>query len=253
MISSVQTLQKEGEFKGNLTIIEAGVGDGRNLLQAIGISQEGGSIDKEWTGRLIGIDIDPRRALLARANFESVGAGARAYTLEGDAVRKIQDFAELSRPGSTEKLQGVAFACLPQSPLDTETHSSADGFSPDLPSLARVKNITIDGRSVADYGLTLNAAWLLELRDSVEPSGFKLLIVVSDRVPRGVVSQLFAETGWEEIRHFVTPEPTRQARLSSRPVRVHTSAAECKCMFSQRSAIHGARHAQAPGKPVPGD
>ena len=210
MISSVETLQKEGLFKGNITILEAGVGDGRNLLQAVGISQSGGSIDKEWTGRLIGIDIDPRRVVLARSNFESAGLGPRSFTLEGDAVRKIQDYAELMRPGAKEKVKGVALACLPQSPLDAETHSSADGFSPDLPSLARVKDIDLDGRPVAAYGLTLNAAWLLELRDCVEPGDFKLLIVVSDRVPRRVVSELFAKTGWAELRRFVTPEPTRQ-------------------------------------------
>ena len=41
--------------------------------------------------------------------------------------------------------------------------------------------------------------------------GRRLIIVVSDRVPRAAVRELFEKTGWEDIRSFVTPEPVRQA------------------------------------------
>ena len=39
---------------------------------------------------------------------------------------------------------------------------------------------------------------------------FRLIIVVSDRVPRAAVRELFERTGWEEERSFVTPTPVRQ-------------------------------------------
>jgi hypothetical protein len=210
LISSVKTLHDEGEFKGDLTIIEAGVGDGRNLLQAIGVSHEGGDVDKDWTGRIIGIDIDPRRVALSKQNFEAIGLGARSFCLEGDAVRKLQDLAALTRSGRSDKLKGAAIACLPQAPLDAETHSSADGFDPALPSLARARDITLRGQSVSDYGLALNAAWLLALRDCVDAARFKHLVVLSDRVPPEAVAELFARTGWAQIRAFAAPAPTRQ-------------------------------------------
>ena len=172
-IRAVKTLHDEGEFKGNITILEAGVGDGRNLLQAIGVGPDGGNIDPDWKGRLIGIDIDPRRIELSRGNFQALGLSSRADFLEGDAVHRMQDYAAQVRSGESAKLSGVAIACLPQAPLDAETHSSADGFDPRLPSFDRVRDITLCGRSVADYGLTLNAAFLSELRDCADDNNFR--------------------------------------------------------------------------------
>lgn len=172
-MEAVKTLHDEGEFKGDITILEAGVGDGRNLLQAIGIGAQGGSVDPDWKGRLIGIDIDPRRVELSRGNFEALGLGSRADFLEGDAVHRMQEHAARVRCGESPKLSGVAIACLPQAPLDAETHSSADGFDPRLPSFDRVRDIRLCGRGVADYGLTLNAAFLTELRDCADDNNFR--------------------------------------------------------------------------------
>ncbi len=218
---AVKALHDEGAFKGDTTILEAGVGDGRNLLQAIGIGQNGGGVDAEWRGRLIGIDIDPRRVALSRANFAALDLASRSDFLEGDAVRRMQDYAARVRAGDAARLSGVAIACLPQAPLDAETHSSADGFDPRLPSFRRVRDMALRGRSVADYGLTLNAAFLLELRDCADDGGaLRLLIVVSDRVPRAVVRELFERTGWEEVRAFATPTPVRQ--VNSHPT-IHST------------------------------
>ena len=173
-MTAVKTLHDEGEFKGDITILEAGVGDGRNLLQAIGIGQHGGNVDADWKGRLIGIDIDPRRVELSRANFESIGLSRRSDFLAGDAVHCMQEYAAKVRAGESAKFSGVAIACLPQAPLNAETNSSADGFDPRLPSFDRVRDIKLCGRNVADYGLTLNAAFLSELRDCADDNNFRL-------------------------------------------------------------------------------
>ena len=183
-------------------------------MQAVGVGSDGGAVDPEWTGRAVGIDIDPRRASLSRANFRAAGLANRYTALEGDAARKIQDYAALLATGGSDagRLRGVAIACLPQVPLDAETQSSADGFDPRLPSFDRVKDLRLRGRPAAAYGLTLNAAWLTALRDCANERLFRLLVVVSDRVPRDVVAELFAATGWEPLRTFATPTPVRQVR-----------------------------------------
>ena len=213
-IRAVKTLHDEGEFKGDITILEAGVGDGRNLLQAIGIGPHGGGVDADWKGRVVGIDIDPRRVALARANFEALGLAARADFLEGDAVHRMQEHAARVRSGEAPRLGGAAVACLPQAPLDAETHSSADGFDPRLPSFDRVRDIRLCGRPVADYGLTLNAAFLSELRDCADDNNFR------SAPPRASAPAAWAVTTLRASARPVALRANRRAphsRASSRP------------------------------------
>ena len=207
-IRAVKTLHDEGEFKGDITILEAGVGDGRNLLQAIGIGPHGGGVDADWKGRVVGIDIDPRRVALARANFEALGLAARADFLEGDAVHRMQEHAARVRSGEAPRLGGAAVACLPQAPLDAETHSSADGFDPRLPSFDRVRDIRLCGRPVADYGLTLNAAFLSELRDCADDNNFR------SAPPRASAPAAWAVTTLRASARPVALRANRRARHS---------------------------------------
>lgn len=194
--SVLQKLHEGDELRGN--IFEAGVGDGRNLF-AVDIHERGRGIPE-----VTGVDIDGWRLDLAKRNLaEARVSSERVVFHQGDVVDLLH------RRTSGEPISGTGIACLPQAPM-AETSNYADGFDPAQASLQGVKGLEIRGRSVDQYGLTLNAAFLEALRGRVARSNFTLLLTLSDRVPQDVREELFEKTGWRSVREFPTEKPVQQ-------------------------------------------
>lgn len=179
----------------NTTLFEAGAGDARNAFAA-GIA----------TANLnyLGVELDDWRIGLARENLQTVGVPDERVSLaEGDVVKWLQ--------AGDDQLEGWGVACLPQAPQGGEVAmSNADGYDADVASLQGVRDLELGGRNVDQYGLTLNAAFLSELRSRVQEGSFDLLITLSNRIPLEVLNELFEGTGWETQSGTQTEKPIQQ-------------------------------------------
>lgn len=201
MRRTIEKVRDKGGFTGNL--IEAGVGDGRNIITAIDASRSDrlGKIDK-----IVGVDVDNWRLDLARKNFTTAGIPPEKYELySGGIVNYL-----LKRP-EKDKITGWGIACLPQAPIG-ETVNHADGADPKVDSLGIAKGMQLNGNSVDTYGLTLNAAFLTALGKRVDQKDFNLLIILSDRIPPNAREELFRSTGWGIQDEHKTNAPIQQDR-----------------------------------------
>lgn len=190
----IEGLKRDGRFDGQ-NFFEAGLGDGRNALLALDIAGEGGA------SRLTGIELDDWRLAAAARNLTVAGVDPDRLNLhQADVVEWLQ--------ADGHAIRGWSLACLPQAPR-IATENDADGYQ-EFHSLDPFHGMTLEGRSVDTYGLTLNAAYLTALRRRAEPGDLNALLTLSDRVPPTVLNQLFANTGWEIAEIYPSEEPVQQ-------------------------------------------
>lgn len=190
----VNELREAGQLDGR-DFLEAGLGDGRNALLALDMGEGGAS-------RLTGIELDDWRLAAAARNLTAAG-------VDPDRVDLHQtDIVEWLQSGD-HFIRGLSLACLPQAPRSA-TENDADGYQ-DLDSLGPFHDVKIEGHTVDEYGLTLNAAYLGALRRRVIPDGDSTaLVTLSDRVPRTVLERLFDKTGWKIFDVHQAEEPVQQ-------------------------------------------
>lgn len=183
----VDARRTRGDFRRR-PVLEAGVGDGRNLLVA-GVHLEPGNS----TAVVSGVDLDPWRAGLARENLLAAGVPENRLDIRvGDAI------ADLQARRSGDLVEGSYLACLPQAP-GIETQNHADGIDPTLKTLDATRDLPLGPQSVDTYGLSLNAAFLDALRNNVHEPNSDVQVTISGRVPAAVRGSLFTETGWQVV------------------------------------------------------
>lgn len=177
----IEGFRRSNSFKGEM-LTELGIGDGRNIREA-------GS----GLLRVVGVDIEEWRVQTAAVNLitgsHPIDAPVDLYV--GDAV----DFLR----GQKEDMSGWVLMCLPQSPEGINSADRYDG----LGSLDSYR------RDWEYSGLTLNAAALDSLR-AVSDANLRALVILSDRVPDEIKSDLFFKTGWQIENKFSTAEPVQQ-------------------------------------------
>lgn len=189
----VRDLNEAGAFDGR-NFLEAGLGDARNALLALDLGN--GGADK-----LTGIELDDWRLAAASRNLAAVGIAAERVDLhQTDVVEWLTS--------DTSPIRGWSLACLPQAPREA-TENDADGYQ-DLDSLDRYHGVSLGEHDIDTYGLTLNAAYLGALRERAVLGDSEALVILSGRVPRGVLKELFTKTGWAIANVHNTFEPIQQ-------------------------------------------
>lgn len=190
----VSGLREEGAFDGQ-DFLEAGIGDGRNTILAADLGEGGAQT-------LTGIELDNWRLDLARHNLSLVGLDSGRLALHrGDIVEWLES--------GDQPIEGWSLACLPQAP-GFAAENDADGYDEEAGSLERFHGMELGEYDVDTYGLTLNAAYLAALRSRIASGNFNALLTLSDRVPSGVLEELFTKTGWKIAETYAADEPVQQ-------------------------------------------
>ena len=131
-------------------------------------------------------------------------------TVSDRSGERVVDTDEHPRADTTvEALARLKPILAVQDPEATVTAGNSSGQN-DAASMCIVTTL----EKAADLGLSLNAAWLWELRGCAgraDPHA-RCLLVLSGRVPPRVAGELFAKTGWEADLCFAAPRPVLQVR-----------------------------------------
>jgi hypothetical protein len=185
MMSTIHDLRGDGFFT-DLPVLELGVGDGRETIQAA-----------QDTTDITVVDLEGWRLNLALKNFKQhEKIMAQPITaFEGDAVALLQEWDTVN-PG---KRIGTVIACLPQS---LEGENAADTIK-DNPRLDPYRD------QWDEHGLTLNAAALDALQQHSEGAS-RVLLMLNHRIQSKYRLAMIQETGWEVVDRYKTEFPIQQ-------------------------------------------
>jgi|SRR3989344_5169888 len=188
----------------NKEVTEFGVGDGRNL--EIIIDDEGVPVKK-----LRGLDIAKDKIKKATSNLLNFISREQLELEEADVIDYLYNWREQLVAGNKKPLEGVAIMCLPQAPhLNGHEQTIADAY--DLNG-SRLKQFISEewppdwAHHMEQHGLTLNAA-VMELLHDVTTEDFRLVLILSNRLPIEVRENMIQQCGWLIEEKYMTADST---------------------------------------------